>query len=357
MDSRPFSIHLVVIARNEAKNIGRLLHSVTPWVDAAHVIDTGSTDDTAAVAAAAGASVSRFNWCDDFSAARNFALDRSAADWHLILDADEWLIGGGEFLLELRHTVPSCVGQVMLEDVSQDPHSGQGPTVSWLSRLLPGSVRYGGRVHEQPVHNLPVMRTPLRVGHDGYSPTALEAKRGRNRHLLQVALLEQPGNPYLMYQMAKDASVYEEHALADAWFRAAWAHRPPVSESWEIDLVVRWLDTLKVLQRHDEGVDLARQAHVRCSDSPDFHFSIGCLMLDWTALAPHRADELLASAESSWRRCLDIGEQPSQSGTVSGRGSHLAAFNLALILEGTGRAAEASHLRRQHGLRPANLLL
>jgi hypothetical protein len=34
----------------------------------------------------------------------------------------------------------------------------------------------------------------------------------------------------------------------------------------------------------------------------------------------------------------------------------LAAFNLALVLEGTGRAKEAQALRRQYGLAPGRLL-
>jgi len=51
-----------------------------------------------------------------------------------------------------------------------------------------GTVRYGGRVHEQPEHRLPVRPWPLRVGHDGYLPERLQAKRGRNRRLQQRAL-------------------------------------------------------------------------------------------------------------------------------------------------------------------------
>jgi hypothetical protein len=79
-------------------------------------------------------------------------------------------------------------------------------------------------------------------------------------------------------------------------------------------------------------------------------------MLDWTATAPASALQLLGQAERSWRRCLEIGEQPDQPGAVQGRGSHLAAFNLALVLEGTGRGAEAANLRRRFGLSTGRLL-
>ena len=44
-----FSVALVVIARDEAPRIARLLDSVAPWVDSSLVLDTGSCDDASAI--------------------------------------------------------------------------------------------------------------------------------------------------------------------------------------------------------------------------------------------------------------------------------------------------------------------
>ena len=347
---------LVVIARDAESSIRRLLESVTPWVDRVLVLDTGSVDGTREVATRLCARVESLTWTDDFSAARNAALDLAAADWHLVLDADEWLIEGGEFLRQLRHTSPQFVGQIQLLDENSPESAGSSASArSWLSRLLPGHVRYEGRIHEQPVHQLPVHRTPLVIGHDGYRPEALAAKRGRNRRLLQEALKDHPEDAYLLYQMGKDADVYHEHALAAQSFAAAWA-RVAVSAPWRLDLVVRWLGSLKRLGRHEEAAHLIQVTQVEFDTSPDFHFAIGDLMLDWTATAPHRANALLGNAEQAWRRCLNLGERPEQHGSVPGRGGHLAAFNLALVLEGTGREAEAADLRRRFGLSTGRLL-
>ena len=347
--SRSYTIALVVICRDAERSLERLLTSATGLVDKTVVMDTGSLDRSMAVASQSGALVGQMTWPDDFSAARNAALDLASADWHLVLDADEWLIDGGEFLKQLRHTPPDFVGQILLEDRGATDVTTSGTTRNWLSRLLPGHVRYQGRIHEQPVHQLPVRRTPLRVGHDGYSPEALATKRGRNRRLLERALEEQPEDAYLMYQLAKDASVYAEYALADQWFRAAWP-RVALQAPWRTDLLVRWLATLKHLGRHAEGARLAETEALSSAHSPDFHFAVGDLMLDWTAAAPESALQLLGQAERSWRRCLEIGERPDQTGAVQGRGSHLAAFNLALVLEGTGRTEEAQSLRGKYGL-------
>jgi hypothetical protein len=353
--SRSYTIALVVICRDAERPLERLLTSTTGLIDKTVVMDTGSVDRSMAVALQSGALLGQMTWPDDFSAARNAALDLASADWHLILDADEWLIDDGEFLNQLRHTPPDFVGQILLEDHGAMDVTTSGTARNWLSRLLPGHVRYQGRIHEQPVHQLPVRHTPLRVGHDGYLPEALAAKRGRNRRLLERALEEQPEDAYLMYQLAKDASVYAEHTLADQWFRTAWP-RVALQTPWRTDLLVRWLASLKHLGRHAEGARLAEAEAGSSAHSPDFHFAVGDLMLDWTASAPASALQLLSQAERSWRRCLEIGEQPDQPGAVQGRGSHLAAFNLALVLEGTGRAEEARFLRGKYGLAPGRLL-
>jgi len=103
---KTYRVCLVVIARNEAPRIARLLDSMAPWVPEMLVLDTGSTDGTPDIARGCGARVERFDWCDDFAAARNAALDAAAADWHVVLDADEWLIDGGEVLQALAGRPP-----------------------------------------------------------------------------------------------------------------------------------------------------------------------------------------------------------------------------------------------------------
>lgn len=346
--ARPAKVALVVIARDEAPRIARLLNSVAPWVDGMLVLDTGSRDDTVAIAQGCGARVEHFAWCDDFAAARNAALAHADADWHLVLDADEWLVDGGPALRALRDTAPDFVGSIALIDHFTD--SPQGPTRQAhmrLSRLLPGGVRYAGRIHEQPQHSLPVRPLPLQVGHDGYLPERLQAKRGRNRVLLQQAVAATPRDAYLWYQLGKDASVYDEHALAEQAFAQAAALQPPAS-GWWLDLVVRRLFVLKRLGHHAQGLQVAQAAMAACSVSPDFFFALGDLLLDWAATQPELAGDLLPMMEQAWRQCLELGEHPELPGAVAGRGSHLAAHNLALVLDATARADEATALRRAH---------
>jgi glycosyltransferase involved in cell wall biosynthesis len=342
-----YSVALVVIARDEAARIARLLDSVRPVVDRMLVLDTGSVDDTVARARAAGAQVAHFAWCDDFSAARNAALDAAAADWHVVLDADEWLAEGADAIAALRTIAPGFVGTLEVRSDFDDPAAGAGAVHASrgrLSRVLPGAVRYAGRVHEQPQHALPLHALPVVVGHDGYRADALARKRGRNRALLEAELQSRPGDAYAWYQLGKDAAVYDDHARAEQGFAQALALCRG-DEPWRHDLVARRLYTLKRLKRHDEGLALAGDELARHEASPDYFFAVGDLLLDMAADRPQHAAELLPMIEQAWRRCLDIGERPDIEGAVAGRGSHLAEHNLALLLDGTGRTDEAMALR------------
>lgn len=344
----PLRLVLVVIARNEARHLPRLLASVRPWVDAMLVLDTGSTDDTVRVAEHAGARVAHFSWVDDFSAARNAALDLAGGDWHVVLDADEWLESGGEALAALRLQKPDFVGQLRVDSL-QDSGGPGSVAPSWLSRVLPGHVRYSGRVHEQPQHQLPCRHLPVVVVHDGYLGTALAAKAGRNAALLQRALTESPDDAYLWYQLGKDHDVYERYDQAlQCMDRAADLLRatPPAQHPlWVHDLTVRSLHALKRCKRHEEALQRAEARMAHWAQSPDFFFALGDLLLDWAADEPARAGELVPLIESSWQRCLAVGERPDLEGAVAGRGSHLAASNLALLYDLMGQAQQAAHYR------------
>ncbi len=77
-----------IIALNEADRIGATIASVRDWVDEIIVIDSGSTDNTVAIAEAGGAKVI-FNAWPGFGQQKRFGEDQCRNDWLLNLDADE----------------------------------------------------------------------------------------------------------------------------------------------------------------------------------------------------------------------------------------------------------------------------
>lgn len=80
-------VSATIITLNEAAHIEACLASLA-WADERIVVDSGSTDDTVALAEAAGARVIRREW-PGFAVQKNFAAAEARHDWILSLDADE----------------------------------------------------------------------------------------------------------------------------------------------------------------------------------------------------------------------------------------------------------------------------
>jgi len=216
-------IALVMIVRNEAESIARCLLSAKRAVDEMIVLDTGSTDATIAIARDLGAKVFEWAWRDDFAAARNEALSHSTADWNLILDADEWLIGDGQLLrqvaqcehlngdgffglLQVKSQLDAQRGAASaVPDPAADPPlltlddkvPGSEEYFSWLPRFFPRGVKYFGRIHEQPRSELPYQfrRLAVEVGHGGYLWHKLAEKKRAQPPFVACGAKGRPGKP------------------------------------------------------------------------------------------------------------------------------------------------------------------
>ncbi|HVK61181.1 MAG TPA: glycosyltransferase family 2 protein [Bdellovibrionales bacterium] len=82
-------LSLAIICLNEAQNIERCIRSV-PFADEIIVLDSGSTDDTLAIAKSLGAKTYNEEW-RGFRAQKQRATELCTNDWVLSLDADEAL--------------------------------------------------------------------------------------------------------------------------------------------------------------------------------------------------------------------------------------------------------------------------
>src|SRR5208337_4234562 len=97
-------VSVIVPVRNEARNLPRCLESLAGFGEV-YVIDSESTDETAAIAHAHGAKVVQFHYAGGWPKKRQWAMDTLplAYDWILLLDADEVLTP--ELVEEIRRTL------------------------------------------------------------------------------------------------------------------------------------------------------------------------------------------------------------------------------------------------------------
>ena len=97
-------ISVVVIARNEARNLPRCLGSVRSWVSDIVVVLNDTTDESESIARTTGARVEQRPW-RGFRDSKNEALTLARERWVLSLDADE------EVSAELRERIHAFFAQ------------------------------------------------------------------------------------------------------------------------------------------------------------------------------------------------------------------------------------------------------
>lgn len=193
------NLAVCMITKDEELNIGRCIESVAGIADEIIVVDTGSRDSTAEIAEAAGARVFSHEWREDFSEARNFALDQASCEWSLNLDADEALRGPDPKHISNLLSDPSVDAYYCQIDNLVRPNALEvGDSHKFLRLFRRNKYRYVGAVHEGPE---PEGRTSepawsgLYILHWGYTHAALISKKAqRNLRILENDLKENPNN-------------------------------------------------------------------------------------------------------------------------------------------------------------------
>ncbi len=207
-------VSLAMIVKDEARHLGRCLGSVEGLAGEVVVVDTGSKDGTREVARGLGARVVDFPWVDDFAAARNESLRQAGGEWVFWLDADEWLDEEGRARLGARlDRLRSDDASVYLIHQRSALGEDGGATLSIVQPRLFRSgpeVRYKYRVHEQVIESclargdVPCL-TEIAVRHSGYESAEVSMrKRARNVRLLRLDLDDDPGDPWLLFQVGRD---------------------------------------------------------------------------------------------------------------------------------------------------------
>ena len=200
-------LSLSMIVRDEATRIEACLRSVQDFVDEMVVVDTGSTDETVALAQACGARVEHLEWPGDFAPARNAALEHVKGDWVLVLDADEQLRTEAIPKLKALMAQPDVLVINLLRHelgAAMAPYSNvsrlfrRHPRIQWSKpyhSMIDESV--AALMRDEPQWRIANCAEPALL-HDGYRPELLSGtdKAERLRQSMERWLEEQPGDPY-----------------------------------------------------------------------------------------------------------------------------------------------------------------
>lgn len=191
------TISACVITKNEAGEIGRWIESMQQCTDEQILVDTGSIDDTVAIAAAAGVNVYHYEWENNFAAAKNFAIEKATGDWIVFLDADETFtpdtVGKVRQVIAREHPRLQDVDAIMCPIINIDTDQNNMEISRFINLRMFRNVpylRYTGNVHEGIRHQGAALRIHIEkkdvgIYHTGYSSNRVQKKLERNLKLLQ----------------------------------------------------------------------------------------------------------------------------------------------------------------------------
>jgi tetratricopeptide (TPR) repeat protein len=246
-----------MIVKNESAHLARCLSSAQPYVDEIVVVDTGSQDDTVAIAHRYGAKLFHFDWCDDFAAARNFSLEQVTGAWILILDADETLVVETDTLQQdivqqrLAASPPEVMGYALTRtEIALLEGDLSGGVHMRLFRHDP-HLRYVGRYHEQLHHQdgkpltIDLFRE-LKILHYGNSDEQAVLKKTIERDipLLEKMQQEQGLNLWLLDCLARNYIRTKQADRAQECYAEAFDRLLPNLLSGEQPREFFWVPTL-----------------------------------------------------------------------------------------------------------------
>ncbi|MBO5910231.1 MAG: glycosyltransferase family 2 protein, partial [Clostridia bacterium] len=142
-------ISVCMIVKNEQEVLARCLDCVSQFADEIVVVDTGSNDKTKEIANKFTDKVFDFEWCDDFSKARNYAFSLATCDYVMWLDADDVLeYGEIEKINQLKLNM--VADTYMLKYATSFDENGRPSFTFERERILKrdGRAMWHGFVHE-----------------------------------------------------------------------------------------------------------------------------------------------------------------------------------------------------------------
>ena len=291
------TITVCYIVKNEADCLSKTLENVRPHVDEIIVLDTGSTDESIAIARKYGAAVYATEWRDDFSFARNQSMKYATSEWILILDADE-VISADDWprikaLIAARQNLMYYLVQTTYSNIATVLHWQQnqldlpesagyrGYFESPLVRLFRNTpqIAFRGSVHEHAhhvdAHVHPVM-TLLRIHHYGKhrSDERMREKSDLYYKIGQKKITEMPNEPHAYFELAAQLMELGEIENVEANFRKALELDPN-----HVDALLALASFLSERERYADALDLfARLIQLKPEDPQAYIFTSSVLI-------------------------------------------------------------------------------
>lgn len=361
------NLSICIIAKNEEQNIARCLESLQGLEAEVVVVDTGSTDKTREIARRYTANVYDFVWCDDFAAAKNFAISKASYSYVMVLDSDEYVMSFDvNTVLDMLKQYPKAVLRIKRRNIFSR-NEQQQENEEWINRVFSKELfRYEGRIHEQvtSLDGSPyqMYQVPIVIGHTGYD---LPEEKRREKAERNVVLLEQELErllkmhgassvaedielqaasgikdvaaeqiPYILYQLGKSYYMAKEYERACEYFAMGLSYDLEPKLEYVIDMVETYGYAL--VNSGNAGQALFfENIYDEFGNSADFQFLMGLIYMN---------NARFMDAITEFKKATE-----QESSRTVGVNAWLANYNIGVIYECMGQVEQAKEYYEKCG--------
>ena len=340
-------ISVCIIAKNEEKHIEKCCKHLAPYGFEIVLVDTGSADKTVELAKRYTDCIYHFDWCNDFSAAKNYAMEKASHNWILSIDCDEYIESIDLSALDaLMKSQPTAAGRILIRNRFTENGQTAYEQVRVSRFVNRRHYRFEGAVHEQLVpYGVPggklspvkyVYDAPIIVLHVGYdgSEEEMRDKSMRNIALLEQELSTQGEDPYIYYQLGQSYRKIHDYEKAFYYFDLGLSMDVDPALDYVQTMVESYGYTLLDLKRNQDALNLLG-VYEEFSKRADFVFLMGLIYMN---------NGLFDESVQEFTKATTIEEF-----AVDGVNSYKAHYNIGVIYECTGHTKEAKEAYRRCG--------
>lgn len=304
-------LSVCMIVKDEQDLLSRCLDSLQGIADEIVIVDTGSQDETKAIAKRYTDKIYDYQWNQDFAAARNESLRHATGKWVLVLDADEYLAANDhtdwiDFLSteqpksNIAYTLPviNFTGEKDYEDEI---------TTSPVTRLFPNfnNIHFERPIHEQLTRGtageLYHKKIDLKIYHTGYQVSRVVKKDKHERNMLIFDRMKKDGSlsTYDWYTMGNQYRYAKEEEQAINCYERALTGQDE-NTAWYPHCVIGLISLYYKHDRLNLSWKLTEESLIRYAEYPEYHFIKGVHL---------ETLGFLEEAIYSYKKAIDVGEK------------------------------------------------
>lgn len=333
-------ITVCMIAKNEDIHIEECLKRLRPCKFEIVVVDTGSVDRTLETAKKYTDKVFHFDWCNDFSAARNYSVSQASNDWVLVIDCDEYLENIN--LADIEDTLKdNCSRTGMI--VRNNPYIIQGVRSIMTERIARLFNRqychYEGSIHEQVMtldgREPESFQIPLTFYHEGYvSESDKRMRATRNLEMLLHDLNLKGPDPYIYFQLGQNYLSLNDMEKAIYYYKLGLGLNSDPHSDFVQSMMETYGYCLIELAKYDKAMDL-KEKYDLFANRADFVYLMGMIYMK---------KGLLEQAIKEFEKATTMSEFSRK-----GVNSYRAYYNMGSIYETLGDNEKAREYYKKCG--------